>query len=141
MPKTRTNTGAWIVSPIYDLLFFIGTPLLCVAIALPIGRAWSSLDFYIAVMAFSSLGHHLPGFLRAYGDADLFARHRARFLLAPPLVLAAFLWFGLAHMSGLLFLLMIWSIWHVMMQHYGFQRIYEAKVGSSDPWSRGSTSG
>ena len=41
----------------------------------------------LAVAAFASIGHHLPGFLRAYGDRELFRRFRWRFLLAPPLML------------------------------------------------------
>lgn len=121
----------WIVSAPYDLAFFVGTPALVAALVLPLGRVGSSIDVYLAVMAFSSVGHHLPGFLRAYGDRELFRRHRTRFLLAPPLLYGVFLAFGVLELHGMLLLLMAWSIWHVTMQHYGFLRIYDAKVGST----------
>ena len=123
----------WIHSPIYDVLFFIGTPLLCLAAFLPLRGVVSSESIWLFVMAFSSFGHHLPGFLRAYGDAELLQRFKLRFLLAPPLVYLVFLWFGTQEMDGMLLILMLWSIWHVMMQHFGFMRIYDAKVGSLSP--------
>lgn len=126
-----TARSPWIVSPVYDSIFFLATPLLCLAAILPLAGRFASTDIYLAVMAFSSFGHHLPGFLRAYGDRELFARFRWRFLLAPPLVYAAFWWFAQRDAQGLVFLLVLWSIWHVMMQHFGFMRIYDAKVGST----------
>jgi tetratricopeptide (TPR) repeat protein len=71
----------------------------------------------------------LPGFIRAYGDPELFQRFRWRFLLAPPIVFACALWFASADLHGLLLLVFTWDIWHVLMQHYGFMRIYDAKMG------------
>jgi tetratricopeptide (TPR) repeat protein len=73
--------------------------------------------------------------MRAYGDRELFARYRWRFLLAPPLILAATLWFSVRDLHGLLFLVFTWDIWHVLMQHYGFMRIYDAKQGEISPWT------
>ena len=131
--QTAARPTPWIVSARYDLLFFVGTPLLCLAAFLPLRGVFPSLSIYIAVMAFSSFGHHLPGFLRAYGDKELFGRFRARFLLAPPLLFGTFLWFGMNDMQGMLLVLMLWSVWHVMMQHFGFMRIYDAKVGQTAP--------
>ena len=37
----------------------------------------------------------MPGFIRTYGDRELFARYRLRFLLAPPLIFLTTLWFDL----------------------------------------------
>jgi hypothetical protein len=129
------HPSRWIISPLWDSLFFVGTPILCLAALLPLRNVWSSVTIWLIVMSFSSFGHHLPGFLRAYGDADLFARYRARFLLAPPLVFAAFLYVALTNLHGAELMLVFWSIWHVMMQHYGFVRIYDAKAGSTGPWA------
>jgi len=121
----------WIRSAAFDLCFFVGAPLLCLALLLPIAQRVPSLSIYLAVMAFSSFGHHLPGFLRAYGEAEMFRRYRWRFLLAPPLLFCVFLFFGLRQMHGMLLFLMLWSIWHVAMQHFGFMRIYDAKQGQT----------
>lgn len=133
---SRGLRSAWIVSAPQDLAFFLATPLVCLllpALVLfgPL-RGVSSLDVFIAVMAFSSVGHHLPGFFRAYGDRELFRRFRLRFLLAPPLGLLAFYAAARLDLHGLALILMLWSIWHVTMQHYGFTRIYDAKAGVVD---------
>src|SRR5687768_12629938 len=78
---------AWIVSPAWDLVYVVLTPVLIVPAVLVAARRWLAPEqIYLAVIAFASLGHHLPGFMRAYGDRELFARYRDRFLLAPPLV-------------------------------------------------------
>ncbi len=133
--RPSAERSPWIVSARFDLAFFVASPLLILAAMLPLAGRFSSFGIYLAVMSFSSMGHHLPGFLRAYGDAELFRRFRWRFLLAPPLVFAVFLVYGLNDMRGMAFLLMAWSIWHVGMQHFGFLRIYDARVGSVDPWT------
>ena len=84
------------------------------------------------MVAFATLGHHLPGFLRAYGDRELFTRFRARFLLAPPLIFA-FAWtFATLDLHGLALVVLLWGTWHGLMQTYGFMRIYDFKQGAPD---------
>lgn len=128
-------SSAWILSPVSDSLLFIGAPLICIAAFLPLRSAWGAENLSLFLLAFFTFGHHLPGFIRAYGDRELFARYRWRFLLAPPLILAATLWFGVRDLHGLLFLVFTWDIWHVLMQHYGFMRIYDAKQGEVSAWT------
>ena len=82
-------------------------------------------------MSFGAVGHHLPSFLRTYGDRALFARHRIRLILAPILVFAVTLGFSMRGLHGMLLISMCWSIWHGMMQHFGFLRIYDLKVRST----------
>lgn len=126
------NRRAWIISPFWDATLFIASPLLVIAAFVPL-RAWvRSEQLSLWLLAFFTFGHHLPGFLRAYGDRELFARFRWRFLLAPPLLLAATLWTDQRNLHGLLFLVFAWDIWHVLMQQYGFLRIYDAKLGVTD---------
>lgn len=126
----RADTSGWILSPLKDSLLFIGAPLLCIFTLLPWRAVWKSEDISLFLLAFFTFGHHLPGFLRAYGDRELFARYRLRFLLAPPLVFAATWWFASRDLHGVLLLVFAWDIWHVLMQHYGFMRIYDAKQGA-----------
>lgn len=125
------SQGPWIHSAAFDLTFFVGAPLLCLAVMLPLASVLPSASIYLAVMAFSSFGHHLPGFLRAYGEADVFRAHRTHLILAPILFFAAFLFFAQRELHGMLLFLMAWSVWHVAMQHFGFLRIYDAKVGQT----------
>ncbi|MCI0419002.1 MAG: tetratricopeptide repeat protein [Acidobacteria bacterium] len=134
-PRAPSPGSAWILSPFWDSTLFIGAPLICIAAFLPLRSAWGSENLSLFLLAFFTFGHHLPGFMRAYGDRELFARYRWRFLLAPPLILAATLWFSARDLHGLLFLVFTWDIWHVLMQHYGFMRIYDAKQGEISPWT------
>lgn len=139
----ESTPNPWIVSARFDLFFFLLSPLVALGLVLPFRGNFTSLEIYLFVMTFSSFGHHLPGFLRAYGDAELFRQYKWRFLLAPPLLYSVFLWFALNEWRGMILLLVLWSIWHVMMQHFGFMRIYDAKVGvtkrSTALWDRAVT--
>jgi len=125
----RRAASGWIISPLWDSLLFIGAPLVCIATLLPVSRLWTSEQTAVFLLAFFTFGHHFPGFIRTYGDRELFARYRLRFLLAPPLIFAAVLWFDLKDLHGLILFVSAWDIWHVLMQHYGFMRIYDAKQG------------
>ena len=150
MSSTAAPTVAarrtWIVSPVWDLFYLVLTPVLIVPVVVMAVRRWLTPEqVYLAVISFASLGHHLPGFMRAYGDRELFARFRWRFLLAPPLVFALALVFtppegirsalGLSwiHLHGLELILLLWGTWHGLMQTYGFMRIYDLRRGENDP--------
>jgi tetratricopeptide (TPR) repeat protein len=135
----------WIVSPAWDLFYLVLTPLLIVPAVLVVARQWlRPEEIYLAVISFASLGHHLPGFMRAYGDAELFRRFHWRFLLAPPLIFALALLFtpppALAtalgipwtHLHGLELILLAWGTWHGLMQTYGFMRIYDIRRGENE---------
>ena len=142
------RSQAWIVSAWWDLTYVVVTPLLIVPVVLILARRWlTPEEVSLGVMAFASLGHHLPGFMRAYGDRALFLRYRVRFLVVPLLV------FGLAlsftppaslrdllhlpwhHLHGLEFVLLLWGTWHGLMQIYGFMRIYDVRLGVHDSLS------
>ncbi len=143
-----TRRSSWIVSAWWDLSYIVVTPLLIVPVVLIAARRWlTAEELSLVVIAFASLGHHLPGFMRAYGDSALFSRYRTRFLLVPVLVLGLALLFsppsGLAsalrlpwtHLHGLELILLIWGTWHGLMQTYGFMRIYDVRLGVNDRWT------
>jgi Flp pilus assembly protein TadD len=144
-PSSAAVRRTWIVSPGWDLVYLVLSPLAIVPAVLIVVRQWLTPEqVYLAVISFASLGHHLPGFMRAYGDRELFARYRCRFLLAPPLVFATALIFtpphvvaaalGLpwTHLHGLELILLLWGTWHGLMQTYGFMRIYDVRRGEND---------
>lgn len=140
-PASASGNGAgsaaapspWILGPALDSLLFIGAPLLVMAVFLPLRGVFTSREIAIFLLGFFTFGHHFPTFLRAYGDRDLLERFRWRFLLAPPLIFAAALWFNTNQLHGLLVFVSLWDIWHVLMQHYGFMRIYDSKAGAVSP--------
>ena len=71
----------WIISRQWDLVFFIGTPLISLAVLLFASNYFSSADIALFVLAFFAVGHHLPGLMRAYGERELFVRYKARFIV------------------------------------------------------------
>jgi len=138
----------WIISAGWDLSYIVVTPLLIVPVVLILAQRWlTAEEISLTVIAFASLGHHLPGFMRAYGDRELFMRYRLRFLLvpllvlgmallfSPPQVLATALHLPWTHLHGLELILLVWGTWHGLMQTYGFMRIYDVRLGVNDRWT------
>lgn len=127
----------WILNPLQDSLFVIGTPLLVLAAALVLFRslgAVAATSLIIVAHIVFTVAHHLPTFIRIYGDVELFQRHRWHFLMAPvvPLTFSAAVLGYLAHRGHavenflyLYIMLALWDPWHFMRQHYGFVRIYD----------------
>jgi hypothetical protein len=120
----------YIVSPAFDWTFFIGSPLLAVAVVHVATRFFSEGAIGGAILTYMALGHHVPTFLRAYADPDEFARNRFR-LTAVPLLVVTVVAILAAFNSHLLALVFIWDQYHFVRQHYGFMRIYDAKNGST----------
>ena len=117
----------WIISPFSDLFFFIGTPLFCLVTMLPLREFVDSQTIAFYALALFATGHHLPGFMRAYGDPELFSTFKEKFVIAPVVVLfvTALAQFNTLH--GLFLMVLVWEVWHLFMQHYGIMRIYDAK--------------
>jgi len=123
----------WILSGWQDLVFFVATPLLIIPLITILQGYLTVADIALYVVSFGALGHHLPGMLRAYGDRELFARFRARFIVAPLFLLAVCGFFAHRNLNGLSVVLLLWGTWHGAAQVYGFLRIYDAKVKSFSP--------
>lgn len=118
----------YIVSPLFDWVFFIGSPLLAVAL-INVATLWfSEANISGVVLTFMAIGHHVPTFLRAYADPDEFARNRYRLVVVPVLVVGVMALLA-ARSSQLLQLIFVWDQYHFVRQHYGFMRIYDAKNG------------
>ena len=128
---------AWILSPAQDALLVVGAPLLTLAAAVATFGYFGAADataYIVLLHVVFTVAHHLPTFIRVYGDTDLFRRFKWTFVLAPvfPLAFAAA---ALAYLNGheypvenvmfLWVLLALWDPWHFLMQHYGFTRIYD----------------
>ena len=128
-----TTGQKWIISPRADVFFFIGTPFLCLLGLLPLRSFFDSHTIAFYALALFATGHHLPGFMRAYGDPDLFNTFKEKFIVAPLVVAAVVAYSQFASLHGLFFMVLVWEIWHLFMQHYGIMRIYDAKNKIFDP--------
>lgn len=132
----RPVSGRWILNLWSDLLLFVATPLLIVPLVFFLQSPWVGVEaetIGVLVFSFGALGHHFPGMIRAYGDRELFRRFRARFIIAPVLLLVVAIPVAQYHLHTLTLVILIWGCWHGLMQLYGFARIYDAKVGSISP--------
>ena len=132
---TTAAPQGWIISRQWDFLFFIGTPLLSLAVLLLAANYFTSADIALFVLAFFAVGHHLPGLMRAYGERELFGRYKARFIVAPLVITAFVSWSVFNGHLGFFIFLALWDMWHFFMQHYGFMRIYEVKRRRPSPLS------
>ena len=79
--------------------------------------------YRLVCTGFFAVGHHLPGFMRVYGERELFDRHKAQFLIAPVVIAALVGWSVYNGHLGFFILLALWDMWHFFMQHYGLMRI------------------
>lgn len=121
----------YIVSPRFDWIFFIASPFLAIGVvlgAVQILPPWTVKQYVLVYMA---LGHHVPTFLRAYGDPDEFRRNRFRLIAIPLLVvpvLAVAYWID----ARIVMLIFVWDQFHFVRQNYGMMRIYDAKAGTAN---------
>jgi tetratricopeptide (TPR) repeat protein len=133
MPEAESSAGMipkvqvhWMFGPLQDGLLVLLTPLVILAaFSAALLGAWT--DGLVAFGLVLSVGHYLPGVLRAYGDRALFQRFRLRLILAPLFFVAISALFAYQDLHIILLIAMIWGAWHWMMQIYGFARIYDAK--------------
>lgn len=116
----------FIVSPRFDLFFFVGSPLLAIAVVLLARQFFTPISIEGVVLTYLAVGHHVPTFLRAYGDPDEYHRNRFRLLVIPAIILPLIAGLFLLD-SRLLGLIFIWDQYHFIRQHYGFMRIYDVK--------------
>lgn len=129
----KPRSGGWIISPLWDALLFVATPLLIWPTVGALRWFWSAETIWLLAISFASFGHHLPGFLRSYLDPELFARFFWRFVLVPPLIFGTCLLFQAQGWHGVQVAILIWATWHGLMQTYGFLRIYDLKSGNNHP--------
>jgi cytochrome c-type biogenesis protein CcmH/NrfG len=127
------NSRLWILDPSRDLALFILTPMWIVALMWMAMARFDVTVFGVVVLALGGIGHHLPGFIRAYTDPVLFRRFRTRFILAPVFFITVCLVLSGMQLHSLKLVVVLWGAWHGAMQINGFLRIYDAKVGSISP--------
>jgi hypothetical protein len=135
-PVARAAPLRWIVSPRYDLFFFIGSCV--VTLGFYLLYLWAGhmgwllggdriLVTYFLFTAFFDHPHIFQTFARTHGDKVEFQRRRtlhtwglAAFLLAGVGVVAA------GWEAELIVFAAIFGTWHIIRQHFGFLRVYKA---------------
>ena len=133
---------AWILSPVRDTLFVLAAPPLVLAAAVALFAlvgADVATAYILLLHVVLTVAHHLPTFIRVYGDVELFGRLKWTFVLAPLMPLgfatAALVFlnargYPVENVLYLWVVLALWDPWHFLMQHYGFTRIYDRYNGA-----------
>lgn len=119
----------YIVSPLFDWIFLIGSPLIAIAVVLGAVQLLPKAQVEAYVLTYMALGHHVPTFLRAYGDPSEYDTNRFKLITIPAVVVPILFLIYLID-SRLFMLIFIWDQYHFVRQHYGFMRLYDAKVGN-----------
>lgn len=127
----------WVLDPFQDTVFILAAPWIVLALALSaflfLGPLAASV-WIIGIHFVFTVAHHMPTFIRVYGDVDLLRRFRWSLLLAPVIPFTfALAVLGYINYKGypveyilvLYLMLAVWDPWHFLMQHYGFMRIYD----------------
>ena len=127
----RETRQTWILSPTQDALLVVAAPLLVLAAAVAAFAFLGAVDattYILLLHVVLTVAHHLPTFIRVYGDVDLFRRFKWTFVLAPLIPLgftsAALVYlnthdYPVENVLYLWVLLALWDPWHFLMQHYG----------------------
>jgi hypothetical protein len=142
--RARRRPLRWIVSPRYDLTFFIGSCALTFLFfgLYRVAHAWfgwalrgdAILITYFVFTALLDHPHIFQTFSRTHYDREEFAKRRRLYTWG----LAGFI------AAGYVFLLLKWEAylivgaaiygtWHIIRQHYGFLKIYKALNDDSAP--------
>jgi tetratricopeptide (TPR) repeat protein len=116
----------------FDNFWIILSPVVALLVMAAAWR-WSGLsDLAVFSILFGLIvtGHHMPGWIRAFGEPAVYEKHKTRLwvsLAAVPVLVVLPAMFGLGVVG--LVIAAAFDLWHVAMQQHGFGRIYAAKSG------------
>ena len=135
-PNPIRPSSGFIVGPVYDSIFIIGSPLLTLLIAIPL-FAFDTSYFSCKIMGktedlrelfiVSFINAHLVlVFFRSHGNIQIFRTHFWRFTLVPLTMIAATM--CSRHLLAVFGIVAVWwDVYHSSLQTFGFGRIYDAK--------------
>lgn len=137
-PATAAPRQGWIVSARYDTLFF--TASLAVPLLLWAGFSQGLLTgvaVYVAFQLAFNMPHNFQTWTVSVLDGEDRAKNGRRYLLAFAVCLLVLGLPMLLSPDGVWpwvrTALIYWGYYHLVRQHYGFQRMYERKMGGVSP--------
>lgn len=131
-PPNPAAATPFVVGPAADLGLMVASPLWIIPLVFGLAGVFKDKWINDTVAALGAIGHHLPGMLRAYGDRELFARFRVRFLVAPVVLIVMCALAMVSGVQSIIVIAFVWGVWHALAQAYGFARIYAVKAGCGD---------
>ncbi|RMH00069.1 MAG: hypothetical protein D6705_01165 [Deltaproteobacteria bacterium] len=137
-------TPAYLVSPRYDALWFVGPALLALVWGIFLGVATPTpapvrTGLWLVAVVLVDVAHVYATVFRTYADAEARRLHGRRLVLIPVVCL----WVGfLVHLASPLWFWRLWAyvaVFHFIQQHVGFALLYARKGGepaTERPWIR-----
>jgi hypothetical protein len=129
----------YIVSPVFDWVFFLLSPALCLVLGVAVSNSWLVLDTHALNGQQDSLaGFFMQMMIQAHLVAVVFRSHANpsirglypyRFYVVPVVLYLAIIaspWIAVAATVVATF----WDVWHSGAQTFGFARIYERNHGT-----------
>lgn len=125
----------FIVGPLYDGIFFVGTPLLALGLGVLISVShFNDLTRDSELVSNALIGvvihaHLVAVFFRSHGNRSIRKLHPFRFFAAPAVLFVAMLksqWV----MVSVSVLATFWDVYHSGLQTFGLGRIYNLKAGN-----------
>ncbi|MBA3397048.1 MAG: hypothetical protein H0T89_30745 [Deltaproteobacteria bacterium] len=129
----------YIVGPVYDWAFFLGAPMLALALGILVSDTalahedWlfgneegTLVSFFIGTVIHA---HLVAVLFRSHGNAAIRRLYPRRFIVVPIVLYAAIMlspWIAVATTVVATF----WDVWHSGAQTFGFARIYERNHGT-----------
>lgn len=135
--RSRRPSQNWVLDPVQDFLFIIAAPLIALGLsvfAMQYYGAARGATLVIMAHVVLTVAHHMPTFIRIYGDLDLLQRFKWNFILGPvvPMLFSAgvlayihYHQYPVEYFLYLYIFLALWDPWHFLRQHFGFMRIYD----------------
>ena len=140
-PARAPAKSGFIVSPLYDGINFIGSPL--IALVLGMGVAFSVPLFLEPATAFGtrdawtmlfisvwSYGHLCAVGFRSHLNRKIYRQFRWRFTVVPVVLFLGMYFSDWLLVTGAV-LAILWDVYHSAMQNFGFCRIYDGRRGNS----------
>lgn len=152
-PHSVRPAQNWVLDPIQDFLFIIAAPLICLGLAVLAMQYYGAArgaTMVIMAHVVLTVAHHMPTFIRIYGDLDLLQRFKWNFFLGPvvPVLFSIGVLgyinyhdYPVEYFLYLYIFLALWDPWHFLRQHFGFMRIYDrhnkapVKLASNMDWA------
>ena len=129
----------YIVGPIYDWVFFLGAPMLSLALGIVVSDSWltdetralggeadTMVGFFIGTVIHA---HLVAVVFRSHGNPAIRRLYPIRFFVVPVVLYAAIVasaWVAVATTVVATF----WDVWHSGAQTFGFARIYDRNHGT-----------
>jgi hypothetical protein len=132
----RVRSG-WIVSPGYDLRWFLGSALIpfgfwaLAAATDTVGGVPTAIVCFLGFQLLFNMPHNLQTWVMSYLDVGQRARYRTELIRGALVVVAVVGGAALISPRGLYFwvsnVVVYWGYYHLVRQHWGFNRLYAAR--------------